>query len=209
MWCGRWCRCSDELGVRVGAGGPPPRGQPPVAATRADSAHAAEHQADGHGGRVHDQVAEPARQPQVVVDHHSSSSSAPVEFECCQAEGHLRHAHSVGARGDDYFVHDTALPVNGMADISILIQESPWIFHILLRVHGLVWNLGITLLKLKILQYEPVMRQIRSNRQTVTLGESSALVYGLARVAAVGLVEADVVVGGKHDVWLDVLEGGL
>ena len=73
-----WCGGSDELGVGVGAGGPPRR-QPPVPAARADAAHAAEHRADGHGGRVQNEVAEPARQPQVVVDHRS----APVEFERC------------------------------------------------------------------------------------------------------------------------------
>ena len=100
---------SDELGIGVGAGGPS-LGQPPVAAAGPDPAHAAEHQADGHGGRVQEEVAEPAGQPQVVVDHHSSSS-AGGELERCQAEGHLRHAHSVRARGDDDLVHDTALPI--------------------------------------------------------------------------------------------------
>ena len=53
------------------------------------------------------------------------------------------------------------------------------------------------------------MRQIRRYRHAAPLGESSPLVHGLARVATVGLVEPDVVVGGENDVRLDVLEGGL
>ena len=107
------CPRSDELGIGVGAGGPS-LGQPPVAAAGPDPAHAAEHQADGHGGRVKEEVAEPAWQPQVVVDHHSPSAGGEPERR--QAESHLRHAHSVRARGDDDLVHDTALPVKELHD---------------------------------------------------------------------------------------------
>ena len=53
------------------------------------------------------------------------------------------------------------------------------------------------------------MRQVGLHGQAVALGELGALEHGLARAAAVGLVEADVVVRGEDDVGPDVVEGGL
>ena len=53
------------------------------------------------------------------------------------------------------------------------------------------------------------MRQVCPDRHVAPFGEFRPLVHGLARVAAVGLVEADVVVRGEDDVGPDVVEGGL
>ena len=53
------------------------------------------------------------------------------------------------------------------------------------------------------------MRQVCPDRHVAPFGEFRPLVHGLARVAAVGLVEPDVVVGREDDVRPDVLESHL